>query len=181
MFGWKILLTTLVLLFFFDCNSFKSGNSMGNNSQNQSVKDKIPDDLLVTLERKGCYGTCPIYILTVKADGSVLFEGKGFTKIVGKAEAKISKDKIEELIKEFENADYFNLNGKYDSKNCYQVTDNPSAITSIQINGKQKSVDHYYGCEQGSADFEKELSKLTKLENKIDEIVETKRWIGVGK
>ncbi|MGI8670256.1 MAG: hypothetical protein ACR2J3_10500, partial [Aridibacter sp.] len=70
---------------------------------------------------------------------------------------------------------------KYDTENCYQVTDNPSAITSIQINGEKKSIDHYHGCREGDDDFEKELSKLTKLENKIDEIVGTKRWFGEKK
>lgn len=181
MFGWKILLTTLILLFYFDCNSVKNNNSTGNNLQNQFVTDKLPEDLLITLTRSLCYGTCPAYTLSVKSDGSVLFEGEKFTKTVGKAEAKISGEKVRQLMKEFEDADYLNLNGKYDNQNCYQVTDNPSAITSIQIRGKQKSIDHYRGCKQGTDDFEKELAKLTQLENKIDEIVGTKRWIGEGK
>ncbi|CAN5294869.1 hypothetical protein BH10ACI1_BH10ACI1_01500 [soil metagenome] len=189
MFGWKILLTTLILLFGFACNLVKTNNSTGNNSQNTQIDNsknqlssgEIPNDLLITLGRTACYGTCPIYKLTVKADGSVLFEGEKFTKTVGKAEGKISEIQVKQLIKEFENVDYFNLNGKYDSANCYQITDSPSAVTSIQFNGKQKSVDHYYGCQQGSDDFEKELAKLKNLENKIDEIVETKRWIGERK
>ncbi len=129
---------------------------------------------MIILERTACYGVCPIYKLTVKADGSVLFEGEKFTKTKGKAEGRISKEKVRELVKEFEKADFFDLNGEYD---CYQMTDNPSALTSIQINGKKKSIDHYRGCRKGSADFEKELSKLTELENKIDEIAGTRKWI----
>ena len=148
-------------------------------SKDQSAK--IPDDLLITLQRTACYGICPIYKLTVKADGSVLFEGEKFVKTTGKVDAKISEEKVKQLIKAFDSADYFSLNGKYDSQNCYQVTDNPSASTSIQINGKTKSISHYRGCVEGTDDFKKELSKLTELENKIDEIVETKRWIGERK
>jgi hypothetical protein len=48
----------------------------------------------------------------------------------------------------------------------------PSAITSIQLDGRSKRVSHYYGCgTEGS------LAKLTELENKIDEVVGTQQWI----
>lgn len=183
MISWKVLLTTLIFLFCLNCNFVKNNDLTKNNPQNMEIgkfKDQsaaIPDDLLITLERKGCYGTCPIYKLIVKTDGSVLFEGEQFTDTFGKAEGKISEDKVKQLIEEFNNADYFNLNGKYDTKNCYQWTDDSSTVTSIQINGEKKSVDHYHGCKEGSDNFEKELAKLIKLEDKIDEIVETKRWI----
>ncbi|MDQ6788891.1 MAG: DUF6438 domain-containing protein [Acidobacteriota bacterium] len=170
-------LLVVFLLFYLDCGSVKNNEPL----QNQTVPQTIPDDLLITLERTNCYGSCPAYKLSVKSDGTASFEGLDFTKIKGKAEDKISVEKVNQLVKAFENSDYFNLNGKYDTQNCYQWTDAPSATTSIQINGKIKSIVHYQGCREGSDDFKKELSKLTKLENKIDEIVETKRWIGERK
>jgi len=182
MFSWKILLTTLIFLFYFDCNSVKNNNLTENISQNVKTDgDEVPNDLLITLERTACYGTCPAYKLSVKSDGIVSFEGVSNTKVKGKIEEKISIEKVRQLIKEFEIANYFNLNGKFDSKNCYQWTDNPSTLTSIQINGEKKNIDHYQGCREGDDDFKKKLSKLTELENKTDEIVETKRWIGEGK
>ena len=171
------LLLIVFLLFYFDCGSVKNNEP----PQNQTVTQKIPDDLLITLERTNCYGTCPAYKLSVKFDGTVSFEGLNFTARKGKVEDKLSADKVNQLVKSFENADYFNLNGKYDTQNCYQWTDNPSATTSIQMNGETKSISHYQGCKEGRDDFKKELSKLTELENKIDEIVETKRWIGEQK
>ena len=180
MFNLKILITIAAFLFYFDCYPVKNANSTFGNSPNvkseksQNQTDEIPGDLLITLERTACYGRCPIYKLTIKADGSVLFDGERFTKTIGKAEGKISEDKVKKLIKEFENADYFALDGEYD---CYQMTDNPSAFTSIQINGKNKKIKHYQGCESGSDEFEKELSNLTELENKIDEIIGTQKWI----
>ena len=175
-------LLAVFLLFYFDCNSVENGNSGQNNSlQNQTENKEIPDDLLITLERTICYGTCPAYKLTVKSDGTVLFEGLNYTNVKGKIEDKISAEKVKQLIKEFQTVDYFNLNGKYDTQSCFQVTDNPSASTSIRINGKTKSISHYRGCVEGTDDFKKELSNLTELEKKIDEIVETKRWIGERK
>jgi hypothetical protein len=48
----------------------------------------------------------------------------------------------------------------------------PSANTSIRLNGKTKSVAHYYGCGNSGA-----LEKLTALEKKIDEVAGTEKWI----
>ncbi|HLR04961.1 MAG TPA: hypothetical protein VK117_04060, partial [Pyrinomonadaceae bacterium] len=57
--------------------------------------------------------------------------------------------------------------------NCRMApTDLPSANTSIQIGARMKSVAHYRGC--GPSD---ELKALTELENKIDDIAGTEKWI----
>ena len=70
------------------------------------------------------------------------------------------------------------MNDKYETAadGCQDVaTDNPSAITSIRINGRFKSISHYYGCVDSK---ENSIPKaLTDLETKIDEIVDTKQWI----
>ena len=52
------------------------------------------------------------------------------------------------------------------------ITDMPSAITSIRLKGKSKTVSHYYGCGDSGV-----LPKLTALENKIDEVAGTQKWI----
>jgi hypothetical protein len=132
---------------------------------------------VITLERTHCGGECPVYKLTISADGAVIFEGKRFVKQVGSARGRISQDKLRELISGFEAANYFSLADSYTpaagAKFCPQVaTDLPSVITSIKINGKTKKVEHYHGCEGLD-----ELPKLTALENKIDEAANTRRWV----
>jgi hypothetical protein len=120
---------------------------------------------------------CPTYELTVKADGSVVFEGIDVTEVKGKVEDKISLEKVKQLMAEFQKADYFSLENSYDYENCPKTwTDRPDAYTSIKINGKQKTIRHYLGCKE--KDSEIFPARLYELENKIDEIVETKRWVG---
>jgi acetamidase/formamidase len=129
----------------------------------------------ITLERSACFGTCPVYKLTIKGDGTVTFEGKRFTKTTGTANGKISQSDFRALVGEFEKIDYFSLADAYTpgTKQCPRsMTDLPSADTSITVKGKSKSVAHYYGC--GS---EGVLAKLTVLEKKIDEVTGTQRWI----
>jgi len=129
----------------------------------------------ITLERGPCFGSCPMYKLTIKSDGTVTFEGKRFTKTIGTADGKISQSDFRALVSEFEKIDYFSLADAYTpgTKQCGQVmTDMPSANTSIKVKGKSKSVAHYHGCRGEGA-----LARLTALEDKIDAVVGTQKWI----
>jgi hypothetical protein len=161
----------LILLIFASCR---------NTATDFPADSAVPGDLTITLKRTGCYATknaCPTYELTVKSDGAVVFEGTDVTEVTGKVEDKISVEKVKQLVAEFQKADYFNLENSYDYQNCPSThTDRPDAYTSIQINGKQKNIYHYLGCK--GKDSEIYPARLTELENKIDEIVETRRWVG---
>jgi len=130
---------------------------------------------VITLERGACFGTCPVYKLSIFADGRVEYEGKEFVKRQGKARGQISKAALQSLIREFEKIDYTKLDNEYVSEgpNCPEWwTDSPSAITSLDWKGKQKKIRHYHGCRGARV-----LDQLTALENKIDQVVNTKRWI----
>jgi hypothetical protein len=148
------------------------------NSPVQTVtpgEQTVPQDTLITLERTGCYGMCPIYKVSISADGAVVFEGNRFVKKVGTARSAISEEQIRELLAGFEKINYFELNDQYvkPEDGCKQwLTDNPSAVTSITRNGKSKSVTHYYGCRGLEV-----LKELEKLEQAIDDAVNSSQWI----
>ncbi len=125
------------------------------NSTHQHKFKKV----LITLERTACLGRCPIYKLTIDETGKVLFEGKEFVSHIGKKEFFIGKNKVRELISAFDKAQFFSLRDNYEGG----PTDAPSAITSITIDGRTKTISHY----GASPDAPKEL---TELENKIDAI-----------
>ena len=38
----------------------------------------------MSLSRTACYGTCPVYSVTIDADGSITFQGREFVKSLGK-------------------------------------------------------------------------------------------------
>ena len=147
--------------------------SLGNASQSRA--NEIPADLSITLERTRCYGFCPSYLLKISATGKVTFEGRFSVKFVGSAESSISREKLGELIRVFEKINYFDLRAAYETPNdgCKDwVTDGPTAITSLTINGRSKLVRHYSGC-RGIA----VLAELEKLEQAIDDAANTEQWI----
>ncbi len=130
---------------------------------------------LITLERSTCFGTCPSYIVTLASDGRVTWEGRDYVKTIGSATAQIKSEDFNKLAREFERIRFATLDDKYEpgTRGCPKsATDNPSAQTSIRINGKTKSVLHYYGCRDSEV-----LRTLTALERKIDEVIGTERWI----
>lgn len=125
------------------------------------------NSVVMTLERTVCYGICPEYKLTIYGDGNVEYEGRRFVKIEGKKAITISEEKVRQLLAEFQRIDYFSLEDSYEE---LMATDMPSAYTSLTIDGKTKTVRHYHG------DFNAP-EKLTDLEDKIDEIVDSNQWI----
>ena len=158
-------------------------------NSNQSVPKK---DLQLSLKmgRSACNGRCPVYDLTVQPAGEIVFEGKKWTQTIGKANDKLNEEQLKNLVSEIEKADFFSLENVYDwdSGNCTELaSDMPNVDITINLNGKEKTINHYHGC------FEKDNSpagktrniaerifpqQLYKLENRIDEIIGTKRWIG---
>ncbi|MCI0516543.1 MAG: DUF6438 domain-containing protein, partial [Woeseiaceae bacterium] len=65
---------------------------------NKGVHAMIPKTIFVgqrgngdsiTLERTACYGTCPMYKVTIASEGAVTFEGQRFTKTIGTAKGKM--------------------------------------------------------------------------------------------
>lgn len=151
---------------------------------NKGVHAMIPKSIFVaaqdkngviTLERTVCYGTCPSYQVTIASDGAVTFEGRDFVRTKGTASAQIKPDDFDKLVNEFEKIKYFSLDERYEpgSPGCPgAVTDLPYARTSIQMNGRSKSVSHYHGCRDSEL-----LRALTTLERRIDEIAGTEKWI----
>jgi hypothetical protein len=124
--------------------------------------------VLASLERTACYGRCPIYTVTVLRDGTVQWEGKHFVKLTGKASARLPAAKLAELADAFQKAGYFALKDKYTR---YDVTDHPSANLSYDDGTHKKAIAHYHGDRSAPA-------VLDELEERIDEIVGTSKWIG---
>ena len=134
---------------------------------NQTPASDNLKEVVITLERTACHGVCPVYEVTIYGDGTVIYEGKEFVKTEGRKEITIGEEKIRQLVSEFEKIDYFSLNDSYVE---ITITDAPYAITSITINGKTKTIEHYHG-DFGAPE------KLKELENRIDEIINTAQWI----
>jgi len=124
---------------------------------------------LATLERTACYGTCPVYKLTVYRDGTVEYTGVQFVKVTGKATGQITEDQVDEIEDLFLQSEYLKLK---DAEHSYQVSDMQSAITSYTPpGGKAKAIRHDLGDTAAP-------QPLMRIEAGIDRLVHVERWIG---
>jgi hypothetical protein len=132
-----------------------------------------PGFATVTFERTPCFGTCPVYKVTVMGDGVVRFDGTRNVDSVGTYNGRISAAAVVDLRRAFEDAKYWTLASKYDQSTCPAYgTDAARILTSIITPTQSKSIEHDLGC-GGQAP-----AQLADLYRRFDTIVGTARWIG---
>ncbi|HEX2218715.1 MAG TPA: DUF6438 domain-containing protein [Gemmatimonadales bacterium] len=128
----------------------------------------------VTLERRPCFGTCPVYTVAISQEGTIRFTGKHHVSHKGEATAAIPAARVDSLVAELEAGGYFELADDYvmGAPACGRyATDSPTVITSVTRDGRTKTIRHDYGC------FEAPRA-LAQLERRIDEVAGTSRWTG---
>jgi len=126
-----------------------------------------PSTLSFTLQRTGCLGSCAGYSVTIKGDGTVLFDGEDLVKITGRHTARIGKTKVQELLDAFRRADFLSALPNYYSN----WTDHPTYTLTVTFNGQTKKVVDYDGLKAGLP------SAIRELENTIDIAADTARWV----
>lgn len=121
----------------------------------------------IRLGRGMCYGTCPMYEIEIRGDGTVTYCGLGYVREVGERTRIISPSEIATLLNKFADAEFFELNSEY----VDGPTDGAMFGVSLSYDGREKAVAHYSGSERGAA-------LLGPLEDAIDQAAGTKEWVG---
>lgn len=120
----------------------------------------------ITLARTGCFGSCPSYTVTVSTEG-ITFDGGGFVVAAGKHRDNVDADEVRTLAKRFVAADFYSMAANYRAS----VTDNPTYVLTIAIDGRKKEVEDYVGQWEGMP------AVITELEDEVDAFGRTQRWV----
>jgi hypothetical protein len=128
----------------------------------------IDDSTTVTLERSQCYGTCPIYSLSITGDGKVSYQGKKYVKVIGAASGQLAASGLQRLVDMMMEADYFSLAVPDDCTDT--VTDKPTVTTSLTWAGQTHTIEDYHG--NGCAP-----PVLWTLESEIDVVAQSSQWV----
>jgi hypothetical protein len=103
-------------------------------------------DFEIGLQGTPCYGTCPSYEMTLRADGSLHFVGYEFVVLPGTYDVQRSAADAARLYSNIILRGFLGLQAKYESEadGCPEVwTDNPTTYYTLKANGREKKV-HYY-------------------------------------
>lgn len=165
---------TLVILFSIAGSVGCTGSIPGLTAKPRATRT---DDLMFTLKRNACYGTCPVYELTIDGEGNVAFQGMENTRTIGKAAGKISSHEVDRLIEEFNSAGFLELGDTYDQTTCPEFATDMSTVTvSLRQNGETKTVLHNLGCST-KVDHKPFPPGLRELETKIDAAARSAQWV----
>jgi hypothetical protein len=120
--------------------------------------------ILITIKRETALGCSPHYSAEIYADGTVVYHGEACVKVVGERRHKLTSDRVAQLIKAFEQANYFSLKDSYEvDERGISVTDAARTTTSISLNGKYKKVVDYLNPPKELIVLEDLIDKLAGL------------------
>lgn len=121
-----------------------------------------PDSLFFYMKKTACLGQCPVYNLEIKHSGEASIEAKHHLPFTGNLTSQFNKTELDSVKALIEKCNYFNLESVYDSR----ITDVPSTITEINLNGDSHRVKNRY---KGPLD-------LAKLQSYVHKLVVSKTW-----
>lgn len=125
-------------------------------------------DITITLERTRCFGACPVYTVTLYGDGRVEYNGIDFVDVAGMQTDFAGAEAVAMLADEMVAAGYFEWDDAYTRR---YVTDLPTVITSLTIDGETKRIERYEGDDRAPA-------ALVALEIQIDRLANSVQWTG---
>lgn len=123
----------------------------------------------IKLERTACFGTCPVYTVEIQGDGTVIWEGKRFVKVMGLRRYRIPIVKVRTLVERFRAARFYSARDAYVDRG---ITDMPSAWISLTYGGVSKRIQDYAGTRAGMP------QAIKDLERAVDETAGTAALIG---
>lgn len=120
----------------------------------------------VTLERTRCFGFCPDYTVTIRSDGEVVYNGRGFVRVRGQQRAQVDPAELAQLSSLIERANFFSLRDEYRA----HISDIPSHTVTVQQGGRTKRVLDYGGTSAGMPAIVREI------QDEIDRVANTQQW-----
>lgn len=132
----------------------------------------VADSAWVTLERRPCFGTCPVYSVQVSRSGRVTFDGVRFVRDSGRVVDSLPADSLRVLADAISRARFFEFAGKYvhgEPACALYATDLPTVVITVSADDRTHRVEHDRGC-RGAPE------SLAALEERIDGIIGTWRW-----
>ena len=109
-------------------------------------------ELIISLQRTACFGTCPIYKIEIYTDGSGTYTGTRFVENIGLTEFNLSEADLNLILSQAEAIGFANMEEEYSEP----ISDLPT--TFIQI--KDKRIRDYTGAPKKLKNLEKLIDQL---------------------
>ena len=103
----------------------------------------------ISYETGLCFGACPVYLVTVSADGTGSFEGRRFTAVTGRRSFRITPEQFRAFADRLEPLRPESGSLRYSGPPLCETmaTDLPSAEVTWRSRDGEQSLYFYYGCD----------------------------------
>lgn len=127
---------------------------------------------VISLQRSACFGSCPVYSVSIDAQGKVRYQGERHVAQKGVHHGSADRDELLALWQTLEEHDFFRMPSYLPGKEgCGTVaTDMATLVLSVQREGRTHSVRYYRGCTAAPEGLD-EIARL------IDQAAGSSRWI----
>jgi len=143
-------IAALLLVVCFSCSN-----------QKKLLKETNSSNQTISLTRTGCYGTCPMYDLKIKANGVVEYTGRAHVKNIGNYKGTISKESADKLFEKINNYNWSEYPNAYPIDNV----DFPQFIITYNSSSIQKEVRANSNASEELIQLSKELDTILKAIN----------------
>jgi hypothetical protein len=131
----------------------------------------MPDvpDALIQMRRAGCASDkCPVYSVSIFADGTVVYDGRVNVGVIGERKGKISPDQLSQLISAFDGVSFLDL----PAAGCVCASETGRQMVTIDYRpgSVQKTVVHDSGCWSAPP-------AMAVLEQSIDRSAGDEQWV----
>lgn len=121
-------------------------------------------NLVITLQRGACFGTCPIYTVVLRGNGAIEFNGEQFVQAQGLHTDTLALREVQELVHAFHTSGFFSMQDSYSND---RISDLPLTSVTFTDGTITKRTENYYGAPEA----------LRALEQRIDSVLQTQRWV----
>ena len=107
-----------------------------------------PKKSFISLQKKSCYGKCPIYEIEIFENGSLIFNGKKNVEKIGVYNSKLTKEDMSKILNKAKHIKFQKLQNEY----IESLNDLPRTILKV----KNKVIEY-------NSEYPKELEILENL------------------
>ena len=109
--------------------------------------DGLPES--ISYETGPCFGACPVYVVTVHADGSGMFEGRRFTAAIGPRDFRVTPEQYRAFAARLAPLRPASGSVRYSGAPLCRAmaTDLPSVDVKWRSHGREQELYFYYGCD----------------------------------
>ena len=113
---------------------------------------KNQKELIISLEKTACFGTCPVYKIKIYNSGKATYEGLKHVEKTGLHYLTISESEKNKILMKAKKIGFNNMKKEYTEK----ITDLPTTYIMI----RKKMIKDYYGAPTELKELEKNIEEL---------------------